>query len=398
MARKQDPMTFAGALEVQAQKPLDARRKVTLIADLTEAASFPYIYKGLDVFCEENDKWYTFLGGDQTDIKNWRKEGSGEGGETPTLDAVLKKGNTSTENATVGNLYTVNVSGNRTDVEPAGITTTYLYEGKDNQKNAGLMYDAVFLEHLEKQPNGTYLPVTDFAVNSNGNVDMNDAVKQGFKNVLEVPEAYDDTALAARVSANETAIADRYTKAETDDLIEGEHIELTQAQYTALPEEEKNNGKVYFITDGGAYVPAVDLIPYVNQAPIVVGKLDLRGDGEFRDIKRVRLWINDLKNASGTITAGWIETGVYVRPIRIYGWFTFHDTEETQTSWTYRIQQLPIPYSGYNPIGAPSGNTIGLKFYVDYNNKLRMVVEGKSNFHTEDHACVIVDFMETPVA
>lgn len=208
----------------------------------------------------------------------------------------------------------------------------------------------------------------------------------------------DGTALATKVSANETAIADRYTKAETDDLIEGEHIELTQAQYTALPEEEKMNGKTYFITDGGAYVPAVDLIPYVNQVPIVVGKLDLRGDGEFRDIKRVRLWINDLKNASEVITAGWVETGVYVRPIRIYGWFTFHDTEETQTSWTYRIQQLPIPYSGYNPIGAPSGNTIGLKFYVDYNNKLRMIVEGKSNFHTEDHACVIVDFMETPVA
>ena len=176
-------------------------------------------------------------------------------------------------------------------------------------------------------------------------------------------------------------------------------VELTQAQYTALPEEEKMNGTTYYITDGGAYVPAVDLIPYVNQAPIVVGKLDLRGDGEFRDIKRVRLWINDLKNASGTITAGWVETGVYVRPIRIYGWFTFHDYVNTQTSWEYRIQQLPIPYSGYKPIESSSGttDTIGLKFYVDHNNKLRMVVDGKSNFHTEDYACVIVDFMETPI-
>lgn len=112
----------------------------------------------------------------------------GGSGETPTLDAVLKKGNTSTENVTVGNLYTVNASGNRTDIEPAGISTTYLYEGKDNQKNAGLMYDSVYLEHLEKQPNGTYIPVDDFAVNSNGNVSMNDAVKQGFKTVLEVPD------------------------------------------------------------------------------------------------------------------------------------------------------------------------------------------------------------------
>jgi len=178
-----------------------------------------------------------------------------------------------------------------------------------------------------------------------------------------------------------------------------DQIELTMAEYTALPEEEKMNGKTYFITDGGAYVPAIDLIPYVNQAPIVVGKLDLRGDGEFRDIKRVRLWINDLQNASEIITAGWVETGVYVRPIRIYGWFTFHDTVNTPTSWEYRIQQLPIPYSGYKLIESPSGSTdtIGLKFYVDYSNKLRMIVEGKSKFHTEDHACVIIDFMETPI-
>lgn len=177
-------------------------------------------------------------------------------------------------------------------------------------------------------------------------------------------------------------------------------VELTQAQYTALSEEEKMNGTTYYITDGGAYVPAIDLIPYVNQAPIVVGKLDIRGDGEFRDIKRVRLWINDLQNASEIITAGWVETGVYVRPIRIYGWFTFHDTVNTPTSWEYRIQQLPIPYSGYKLIESPSGSTdtIGLKFYVDYRNKLRMIVEGKSKFHTEDHACVIIDFMETPVA
>lgn len=36
-----------------------------------------------------------------------------------------------------------------------------------------------------------------------------------------IPEAYDDTALAARVTANETGIADRYTKAEADALLDG---------------------------------------------------------------------------------------------------------------------------------------------------------------------------------
>ena len=65
-----------------------------------------------------------------------------------------------------------------------------------------------------------------------------------------------------------------------------EHTELTQAQYTALSEEEKNNGKVYFITDGGYYVPAVDIIPHAQQEPIIVGKFDLRGDGEYRNVYR----------------------------------------------------------------------------------------------------------------
>ena len=80
MARKKEPMEFSGALEVQAQKPLDGRRRVSFIADLTDAKSYPYIFKGLDVFCEENEKWYTFLGGDSTDANNWREEGSGSGG------------------------------------------------------------------------------------------------------------------------------------------------------------------------------------------------------------------------------------------------------------------------------------------------------------------------------
>ena len=86
MARKQETMTFSGALEPLTQKPLDGRRKVNLISDLTEAASFPYIFSGLDVYCEENQKWYTFLGGDQTDINNWREEGTGGGGTSDFND------------------------------------------------------------------------------------------------------------------------------------------------------------------------------------------------------------------------------------------------------------------------------------------------------------------------
>ena len=176
-----------------------------------------------------------------------------------------------------------------------------------------------------------------------------------------------------------------------------EHTELTQAQYTALSEEEKNNGKVYFITDGGYYVPAVDIIPHAQQEPIIVGKFDLRGDGEYRNVYRIRRWISDLKNANSVITAGWTETGVYIRPLRIYGSFTFHDYENTTTGWRYIIQQFPIPYYGYEPKEAPSGEKIGLKFYVDHNNKLYMVVDGQSYFNQDDFAQVIIDYIETPI-
>lgn len=402
MARKHEPLNFAGSLEVQSQKPLDARRKVTLIADLTEAASFPYIYKGLDVFCEENSKWYTFLGGDSTDANNWRMEGSGGGGGaslditenyarvsqgSKQLDVWGKSADSLTIEYTDNNgntggatLYTSRSTYRKDEVDHM-VEQRPLYQ---NSISGGKLTSMIIANENEK---GINVAQSADGVNVSFYGNSTDT-----KNLVD--KAYVDGGLADKADKSTT-----YTKTETDALIEGEHIELTQAEYDALTDEEKNNGKVYFITDGGAYVPAVDLIPYVNQAPIVVGKLDLRGDGEFRDIKRVRLWINDLKNASGIITAGWTEAGVYVRPIRIYGWFTFHDTVNTPTSWEYRIQQLPIPYSGYKMIEAPlSADTIGLKFYVDHNNKLRMVVDGKSEFHTDDFACVIVDFMETPVA
>ena len=178
----------------------------------------------------------------------------------------------------------------------------------------------------------------------------------------------------------------------------GGGVELTQAEYTALPEEEKMNGTTYFITDGGAYVPAVDIIPHAQQEPIIVGKFDLRGDGEYRNIYRIRRWISDLKNASPIITAGWTEEGVYIRPLRVYGSFTFHDYESTSTGFRAIIQQFPIPYSGYAPIEAPSGEKIGLKFYVDHNNKLNMVVDGRSYFNQDDFAQVIIDYIETPVS
>lgn len=168
-------------------------------------------------------------------------------------------------------------------------------------------------------------------------------------------------------------------------------IELTMAEYTALSEEEKMNGNTYFITDGGAYVPAVDIIPNGTQEPIIVGKFDLRGDGEYRNVYRIRKWISDLKNASPIIPTGWTKQGVYIRPLRVYGNFTYHDLKEGVGQIIY---QLPIPYVNFTD---RSGGTIGMQFYVNYNNDLIMVVQGKSAFHQDDFAQVIIDYIETPI-
>lgn len=175
MARKYEPLNFAGSLEVQSQKPLDGRRKVTLIADLTDAASFPYIYKGLDVFCEENSKWYTFLGGDSTDANNWRMEGSGGGGSPDWSDIT--------------------------------------------NKPTDLVQDASY-------------------VHTDNNYTTSD------KDKLASLENYDDTALAARVTANETAIADRYTKAEADALLADKADKATT--YTKTETDALLDGKSSF--------------------------------------------------------------------------------------------------------------------------------------------------------
>lgn len=85
MARKQEPLTFAGSLEVQTQKPLDARTRVDLKADLTDAASFPYAYEGMTVYVVEEKKEYQLIGSDVTKSENWREKSS-DGGNTKSVE------------------------------------------------------------------------------------------------------------------------------------------------------------------------------------------------------------------------------------------------------------------------------------------------------------------------
>ena len=75
--RKKGSVVFNASLEVEAGAPLDAREVTDLLADLTDAGSFPYFYEGMKVYVKETKKTYTLVGDDTTDIANWVEVGSG---------------------------------------------------------------------------------------------------------------------------------------------------------------------------------------------------------------------------------------------------------------------------------------------------------------------------------
>ena len=78
MARRISPTRFTSSLEVQAEAPLDAREVVDSLTDLTDVASFPYSYEGMQVYVKSEKKVYNLIGSDSTDINNWKEIGGTE--------------------------------------------------------------------------------------------------------------------------------------------------------------------------------------------------------------------------------------------------------------------------------------------------------------------------------
>lgn len=60
--------------------PLDARQKVKLKAELTDAQSYEYYWIGMEVYCEEDGKYYQLTGEPTTDIANWKVRETSQGG------------------------------------------------------------------------------------------------------------------------------------------------------------------------------------------------------------------------------------------------------------------------------------------------------------------------------
>lgn len=92
MARQPGTLKLGSNFEIRTNAPADSREKVILKSDLTDPASFPYFYVGMQVFVEEEKKRYTLMEEDPTDINSWELDSAPSGGGDATLQQGITVG------------------------------------------------------------------------------------------------------------------------------------------------------------------------------------------------------------------------------------------------------------------------------------------------------------------
>lgn len=129
MARTLGTYFLPGTLEPLVSAPLDARATVKLKTDLTNPNTFEYVYIGMQTFVEEEQKRYTLIGEDFTNIANWREDGTATDAQLFQYAGSTLFANLPALNANrVGFVY--NVSDNFT-------TTADFVEGAGNEYPGG---------------------------------------------------------------------------------------------------------------------------------------------------------------------------------------------------------------------------------------------------------------------
>ena len=78
MARIKGTVKLSSNIEPRLGAPLDARQRVFLKDDLTNADSFPYPWIGMEVFCAEDGKKYRLISEDTTSLDSWFEIPEGE--------------------------------------------------------------------------------------------------------------------------------------------------------------------------------------------------------------------------------------------------------------------------------------------------------------------------------
>lgn len=228
MARQKGSANFSGTIEPLAGGALDARTVVPTEADLLVASNFPYPYVGLPVVVTATAEMWILAAIDVTVASNWHKIGSGSGGSDNVVEGYY--------NVTDGKFY--EESTYQTEIVGASHT---IYISLDT--NCVYRYDTTSSLYIELTAGG------------------------GEGQIIQV-----DTLPTA--SADELGNIYQYIGTTTVDYVNGlfyqcvennglyswayktvnkrETVTLTQAQFDALPQAEKDNGTTYYISDSSA--------------------------------------------------------------------------------------------------------------------------------------------------
>ena len=222
MARQKGSANLAATIEVLAGGALDARTTVPTEADLLVANNFPYPYVGLFTVVQATGDIWVLTNMDVTDIEHWHKVGSG--GADNVVEGYY--------NETDGKFYE---------------ESTYTTEIVGADKTLYISLDTNLLYRFDG---------TDFVVlSAQGQTVQVDTMPTASADELGNIYQYVGTTTSTYTNG-------MFYKCITDGVTyswqyipttKNETISITQAEFDALSQEEKDNGMSYYITDSSAF-------------------------------------------------------------------------------------------------------------------------------------------------
>ena len=262
MARRVGQLEFDYSIELLKTIPLDARQLVRTKEELLDPASFTYGYKGMIVACRDEEKLYMLIDNtNPTAEASWKEIGGSIAGyddtEVRALIAALQSGK-----ANVADLSAVATSGSYNDLADRPVLPAP-YDDSALSERVNALEDAGFLtEHQDISGKANVADLAAVATSGSYN-DLSD--KPTIPPAVTVDAAMSDTsenpvqnkvvlaAIGDAIDVVETAIADRYTKAETDGKIAEAMVDVDNEHFhpvTALPDPSvaKENHEYVLIT------------------------------------------------------------------------------------------------------------------------------------------------------
>ena len=221
MARQKGSLSLSGTIEPLAGGALDARMTVPTESDLIIAANFPYPYVGLFTVVKATGEMWVLTNEDVTNIENWHKIGSG--GADNVIEGYYKE---SDGKFYEEDTYQTEIVGEDGKIY-ISLDTNYIYRFDGT--------DYVLLSAQGQIVQVSVLPTASAAEEGNiyqyVGVTTNDYINGLFYKCVEDSGTYEWVYIPTNKQTTVT---------------------LTQAQFDALPQAEKDNGTTYYITDSSA--------------------------------------------------------------------------------------------------------------------------------------------------